>query len=331
MIPIRKAKREGARLVFGFIGVSGGGKTYSAIQLAYGLAGYDASKVGVLDTENRRGSIYADILERATKPTKERFWISDLVAPFSPGRYAEAILEFQKHGIEVLVIDSVSHEWAGVGGCDDIANAPNRDGTDPKVPRWNQAKREHKRFMNAMLQSDCHIVACVRAQEKVRVEKDANGKTVFVPIGLQPIQEKSFAFELTASVMVHDQGKRYDVLKCPDDLVAHFPGDRYITAATGFAIRKWVDGGGEVDPKIEKYRNRLLSVTEQGVRYIETAWAKVPPDVQKALGDSFFSELEASAAEFERQRGLGEEPESIAEINRAASSHGLALNFQEGR
>jgi len=331
IINIRQAKREGARLVFGFIGISGGGKTYSAIQLAYGLAGYNAAKVGVLDSENRRAGLMADILERSSRPTKERFMLADLMAPFSPGRYAEAILEFQQAGVEVLVIDSVSHEWAGVGGCDDIANAPNRDGSDPKVARWNQAKREHKRFMSALLQSDCHIVACVRAQEKVKLGKDEKGKTIFIPIGLQPVQEKAFAFELTASVMVHDQGKRYDVLKCPADLLPHFPGDCYITADTGYAIRQWVDGGGEVNPKVEKWRNRLVTVTEQGVRYVETAWAKVPKEIQTALGDSFYSELEASARAFDEQRSLGEEPETVATINKSVSPaiQGQRLSFED--
>lgn len=323
-INIRKAKREGARLVFGFAGVSGGGKTYSAIQLAYGLAGYNAAKVGVLDSENRRAGLMADILERSTRPTKDRFMVADLVAPFSPSRYAEAIRLYQEAGIEVLVIDSVSHEWAGVGGCDDIANEG-----DPKVARWNKAKREHKRFMNSLLQCDMHVVACVRAQEKVRLEKDKDGKTQFIPIGLQPIQEKAFAFELTASVMIHDQGRRYDVLKMPADLQRHFPGDTYITADAGYAIREWVAGGGQVDPHVEKYRNRLLSVTEQGVRYIETAWQKVPLAVRSALGESFYSELEASARAFDQQRADLEQPETVAAINRemAAQLMGQPLDF----
>lgn len=323
-INIRKAQREGARLVFGFVGVSGGGKTYSAIQLAYGLAGYNAAKVGVLDSENRRAGLMADILERATRPTKERFMVADLVAPFSPARYAEAIRTFQDAGTEVLVIDSVTHEWAGVGGCDDIAN----DG-DPKVARWNKAKREHKRFMNALLQCDMHVVACVRAQEKVRIEKDKDGKAQFIPVGLQPVQEKAFAFELTASVMVHDQGRRYDVLKMPHGLHQYFPGDAYITADSGYAIRQWVAGGGQVDPHVEKYRNRLLSVTEQGVRYIETAWQKVPLDIRAALGESFYSEIEASAREFDRQRADLEQPETVATINRqvAHSPMGQPLDF----
>jgi len=326
MLSIRSARREGARLIFGFIGISGGGKTYSAIQLAYGLAGYNAAKVGVLDSENRRAGLMADILERSSRPTKERFMLADLMAPFSPGRYAEAILEFQQAGVEVLVIDSVSHEWAGIGGCDDIANAPNRDGSDPKVARWNKAKREHKRFMSALLQSDCHIVACVRAQEKVKLGKDDKGKTIFIPIGLQPVQEKAFAFELTASVMVHDQGKRYDVLKCPDDLLPHFPGDRYITADTGYAMRQWVDGGGEVDPKIESWKNRLLTNTEQGEAHIRTCWEKVPGPMRERLGEGFKDQLFEAAKEFDRQRADNEEPSAVAEINTRVAQ-GVPLKF----
>ena len=43
VIQIRKAQREGARLVIGLAATSGNGKTYTAIQLAYGLANFNAS------------------------------------------------------------------------------------------------------------------------------------------------------------------------------------------------------------------------------------------------------------------------------------------------
>lgn len=321
VINIREARRAGARTVTAFAGVSGSGKTYSAIQFAYGLAGYDAAKVGLLDTENRRGSLYADILQRATKPARLPFKIADLSAPFSPDRYRKAILEFQDAGVDVLVIDSVTHEWEGFGGCDDIAN----DG-DPKFPRWNKAKREHRGFVNTMLQCDMHIVACVRAREKVKVE---DGGKKITPLGIMPVCEKNFMFEMTASVLLHDEGTRYDRLKVPSDLKAIFPGDKYITADTGYAVLQWVEGGGIVDPKVEKYRNRLLSVAEQGVRYIETAWAKVPADVQRALGDSFYAELEASAGEFDSQRAVAEAPETMTSINNelAAKAQPPHLDF----
>src|ERR1700691_5669142 len=121
ILQIRKAEREGSRLVFAFAGWTGKGKTYTAIQFGYGLAGYDATKLGFLDAENRRGSLCADILEQATRPTNERFLIADLQPPFSPARYAMGIEEFQAAGVEVLIVDSVTHEWEGLGGCQEIA------------------------------------------------------------------------------------------------------------------------------------------------------------------------------------------------------------------
>src|SRR5687768_4055805 len=117
VIQIRKARREGARLFIVLGGGPGSGKTVTAIHLAYGLANYDASKVGFLDTENRRGSLNADVLLRASRPTEEPFLIGDLFAPFTPQRYIDAIHEFQRAGVEVLVVDSATHEWEGTGGC----------------------------------------------------------------------------------------------------------------------------------------------------------------------------------------------------------------------
>jgi len=303
-------------------GVSGSGKTYTAIQYAYGLAGFDAGKVGLLDTENRRGSLYCSILEGATTPTKRRFLIGDLAAPFSPSRYADAMREFESAGVEVLVVDSISHSWEGVGGCEEIATQG-----DPKFPRWNLAKRENRKMVNYMLQCPMHIVLCVRAREKVKV--GAGGSVT--PLGIQPVAEKNLLFEATISVMLADEGRSYSRTKVPADLLQHFPGTTYITAQTGNAVKQWVDGGGEVNPAVEKYRNRLLTVAEQGVRYIETAWAKVPKEIQTALGDSFYSELEASARAFDEQRSLGEEPETVTAINNSVSPaiQGQRLSFED--
>jgi hypothetical protein len=325
VINIHEARRAGARTVSAFAGVSGSGKTYTALQYAYGLAGYDARKVGLLDTENRRGSLYFACLENATRPTKERFLIGDLAAPFSPSRYTDAMKEFEKVGVEVLVVDSITHSWEGVGGCEDIATAPGADGKEPRMPRWNLAKRENRRMVNYMLQSPMHVVLCVRAREKVKIA--ANGAVT--PLGLQPVSEKNLLFEATLSVMLGDEGRAYSRTKVPADLLPHFPGDKYITADTGYAIRQWVDGGGQVDPNAEKYRNRLLTVCEQGVRSVEAAWAKTPSAIQAALGgESFWSQLHASAAEYDRQREIGEEPETIAAINQTVTApKGIHLDF----
>lgn len=302
VIQIREAERAGARLFIVMSGLSGSGKTYSALQLAYGLANGNAKKVGLLDTENRRGSLYADSIKNSKKEV-QRFLIGDLSAPFSPQRYVDAILEFQKAGVEVLVIDSGSHEWEGEGGCEDIAHAGN-----PKTPRWNDAKREHKRFINTALQCDMHIILLLRAREKVKLVK-RDGKTEFEPQGVLPICEKNVIFEATASMMLWDGGKSRDVMKCPEELAAIFgkageTAKGYLTPKHGLQLRKWVEGGAQLDPKVEHARNALRTVTEQGVDAVRKGWDAEPEDVRKALGAAYLQELLEAAEAFDEQRKL---------------------------
>lgn len=301
---IEEAEREGARLVIGLGGVSGGGKTYTALQLAWGMANYDSRKVGFICTENRRGRLYADALKDANGKV-HKFLIGDLTPPFSPARYIEAINAFVKAGVEVLVIDSVSHEWEGQGGCEDIAHAPGSDGRAPKNPRWNDAKREHKSFMNAMLQSPVHVIACLRAREKVKQEV-VGGKLQYTPLGILPIQEKNFTFELTASMMLWNGGKERDVLKCPEELASIFGGvgnqSGYLTPQHGKALRDWVDGAKQLPPEVAHARDSLQMVTEQGMAALQAAWTATPKNIKAALGAEFLEQLKASAAEFDRQR-----------------------------
>lgn len=306
---IRTAERQGARLLIQLSGVSGSGKTYSALQLAYGLAGGDAKKVVGIDTENRRMSLNADCL-----PGGAKFRVLDFFAPFSPARYVEAIDAACKAGAEVIVIDSVTHEWESEGGCEWIAN-------QTRFPDWKRAKAEHKRFMTHMLQSPAHIIACTRAREKVDFSDPKNPR----PLGIQPIQEKNFSFEATVSLLMHDQGRRQDVLKCPAELQAILGrGDGYITAEDGAALRAWVDGGSTVDPKLEQARGLLLNAAESGVEALRAAWEATPKATQKRLGKAFLDSVKASAIAFDQSRVPGqqdgEQDEAIARINAAAAA-----------
>lgn len=304
---IRKAERQGARLLIQLSGVSGSGKTYSALQLAYGLAGEDANKIVMIDTENRRGSLYANALPG-------QFNIIDFYAPFSPARYIEAIDAACQAKADVIVIDSVTHEWESEGGCEWIAN-------QTRFPDWKRAKAEHKRFMTHMLQSPAHIIACTRAREKVDFSDPKNPR----PLGIQPIQEKNFSFESTVSLMMHDQGRRQDVLKCPAELQPVLGrGSDYLTAADGLALRQWVDGAKPVDQSIEHHRGMLQNATERGLQALQAAWQSTPSRVQKQLGRPFLEQLKAAAAEYDTLRGGSTAvPDAVAALNEKQETGGV--------
>jgi len=301
---VRKAQRQGARLLIQLSGVSGSGKTYTALQLAYGLANQDASKVVMIDTENRRGSLYANAL-----PGGAQFNIIDFYAPFSPDRYIEAIDAACNAGAEVIVIDSVTHEWESEGGCEWIAN-------QTRFPDWKRAKAMHKRFMTHMLQSPAHIIACTRAREKVDFSDPKNPR----PLGIQPIQEKNFSFEATVSLLMHNQGYAQDVLKCPADLQTVLGrGEGYIGVDEGTALRHWVDGAAPVDQKIEHHRGMLLNATEGGLQALQDAWQNTPNPVRKKLGAAFLEQLKASARAYDdaRQPAAPEVPAAVGALNQA--------------
>lgn len=306
---VRKAQREGARLLIQLSGVSGSGKTYTALQLAYGLAGNNADKVVMIDSENRRGSLYANALPQP-------FNIIDFYSPFSPDRYIAAIEAACNAGAEVIVIDSVTHEWESEGGCEWIAN-------QSRFPDWKTAKKLHKRFMTYMLQCPAHIIACTRAREKV----DFSNPKEPIKLGIQPIQEKNFSYEATVSLMMQNQGYSQDVLKCPAELQGILGrGQGYITSEDGMNLRQWVDGAAKVDPKIEHHRGLILNSTEGGTESLKAEWSKTPAEIQKALGKAFLDSAKASAKAFDDQRAFGtaNEDESIASLNALAGQQTAA-------
>ena len=288
ILNIREAKRAGSRVIVGVAGISGSGKTYTALKLAEGMVD-DTRKIGFLDTENRRGSLYADILSGP-------FMIGDLYPPFSPKRYSDAIREFQDAGVEVLVVDSVTHEWESEGGCEDIANAPLLAGK--RMADWKRAKAEHKKFMNTLLQSDMHIICCIRAREKT----DFRDPKKPASMGVQPIAEKNFMFEMTASMMMWDEGQTQQFLKMPEALRHIFGnGQGYIGPEAGRALINWVNSGDKTDIDLEQYKSQMQMASSGGVKALQAEWKKMPADILKRM-KPLYSQFESSAKEYDDQK-----------------------------
>jgi hypothetical protein len=295
ILHIRPAVRGESKAIIGIAGTSGSGKTYTALLMARGMV-KNATEVGLLDTENKRGSLYSDILDGP-------FMIGDLYPPFSPKRYSEAIKEFQEAGVKVLVIDSVSHEWEGEGGCDDIANAPKADGTPRKMPNWIGAKREHKSFMNTLLQCNMHIICCIRAREKT----DFKNPDKPVSLGIQPVCEKNFMFEMTASLLMDNEGKSQKFLKMPEFLRATFgDGNSYLGVDTGKKILSWINKGEKEDPEITRVKSEMLMACELGLAKVVDIWNKLSPAMKKKL-EAHKNICKAAAEEYELQAKQAEQ------------------------
>jgi len=229
----RAAKREGIHAMIGLMAGTGGGKTFSAMRLATGLSG--GKRFAVIDTEAGRAKHYADDFQ---------FDHGDLSPPHSPDAYLEAIVAAEAAGYPVIVVDSMSHEHAGDGGLLDMHEAEfqrlgGRDAV--KMTAWIKPKMAHKSMVSKLLQLRSHLILCFRAEPKVKVGKDANGKTQITDAGWQPICAKGLEFEMTVSFLLsHERpGLPDHPLKLPAALRSAFPANREIGEDAGRALAAW--------------------------------------------------------------------------------------------
>jgi hypothetical protein len=249
----RDATRQGTNVLIGLAGGTGSGKTESSMKLATGISG--GKKFAVIDTEAGRALHKADDYD---------FDHGDLTAPFTPERYAEAIAAADAAGYPVIVVDSASHEYEGVGGVlemqeEELARLMRGDESRREAVRgssWIAPKRRHKKaFVQPLLQVRAHVILCFRAEDKIEFVKE-NGKTVVrakqTLTGLDgwvPICERRLPFELTLSFLLTADRPGYPKpIKLEERHRAFFPLDKPISEETGVQLAAWAAGGATASP-----------------------------------------------------------------------------------
>lgn len=246
----KKAVRSASKLRLALSGTSGSGKTYGALLLAKGIGG----KIAVIDTERGSASLYADM------PGMPGFDVLDLDAPFTPERYTEAIKAAEDAGYDILIIDSMTHEWNGKGGCleevDNIARARYRGNT---WSAWNEMTPRHRKFVDAMLTSKLHIIATMRSKTEVAQDVDANGKKVVKKLGMKVEQRDGVDYEFTIMFdLVHD-GHFANASKDRTGLFSSRPDPVVITPETGAEIKRWLEGAGVTPEEFEALMAKTLN------------------------------------------------------------------------
>ncbi|MEX6313257.1 ATP-binding protein [Providencia manganoxydans] len=180
-----KALRKKAKLRLALTGPSGSGKTYGALEIAKGLGG----KTAVIDTEKGSASLYSDRFD---------FDVLELDPPFTPERFIEAIGAAQEAGYDNLIIDSITHEWSGSGGClellDGLAKAKYRGNT---WSAWSEITPRHNAFLDAILRSDLHIIATMRSKTETAQVDKGNGKKGVDKLGMKSEQRDGVEYEFT--------------------------------------------------------------------------------------------------------------------------------------
>lgn len=268
-----KAERKKAKLKLNLNGPSGSGKTYSALTLAAGIGG----KIALIDTENESASLYANEFQFDTLPLRP---------PYNPERFAGAVIAAKNMGYDVLIIDSASHEWIGTGGCLEINDQTAKTKFKGNTwSAWSDTTPRHRKFIDAILQTDMHIITTTRAKtETVQGE----GKKI-LKLGMKAEQRDGYEYELTVALdLVHDN---HFVLPTKDRTKLFNVDGECITKETGEKLVAWLNDGRSQEEALQEAFNEAISrinatndVAELGIIYSQFKGTDCESEIVSACG-----------------------------------------------
>jgi hypothetical protein len=236
---LQTAERRQAKIKLALQGPSGSGKTMGALLIAYGLC-QNWEKIAVIDTENFSASLYAHL---------GKFKVLNIGVPFMPEKYLEALQTCIQEGSEVVILDSISHEWEGLGGILDIHS--NMVGNS--FTNWAKVTPRHNAFVQAILQSPVHVIGTTRTKQDY-ILSEKNGKQVPEKVGLKAITRDGMDYEFT---LVLDLDIKHNAVASKDrtGLFMDKP-DFKISVSTGEEILSWCESGtGNVTS--DEFQNKL--------------------------------------------------------------------------
>jgi nucleoside-triphosphatase THEP1 len=260
MAGFKTATKAQAKLRLGLIGPAGSGKTMTALRIAHGLGG----RVAVIDTERGSASLYAgerglgfDVLELET---------------YEARHFIEAIGQAEAAGYDVLIIDSLSHAWAGKGGILEFVDKAAKRSGGGSFAGWRDATPLHNQLVDAILGAKLHVICTLRSKVEHVIEQ-INGKTQVRKVGLQPVQRDGLEYEFT---VVGDVNQEHELIVTKTR--AAFLADAVIREAgedLGKQLKTWLTSGSSpaqrIEPKPAAAVEPPQPLVDQIMDYIATA------------------------------------------------------------
>ena len=223
---LQTASRKRSKMKMSCSGPSGSGKTMSSLLVAYGLCS-NWSKIAVIDTENHSAELYAHLGNYNVLP---------LTAPYTPEKYSEAIDVCTDAGMEVIIIDSLTHEWEYL--LDYHSSLQGNSFTN-----WSKVTPRHNDFVQKILQCPSHVIATMRTKQDY-VLSEKNGKMVPEKVGLKTVQRDGMDYEFT---LVFDLDIKNNAT-ASKDRTGLFSGkpEQKLSIQTGKLIQDWCNAGADV-------------------------------------------------------------------------------------
>lgn len=237
----KKATKEAAKLRLALFGVSGSGKTYTALRIATGLGG----KIAVIDTERNSACKYSDRFDfdvcNATKPSIENL---------------KMFIEEAK-SYDILIIDSMTHAWLEL--LQEVEKIAKTKFGGNTWSAWSEGTPKQMSLINALLDFPGHIIATMRTETNWTTTTNDKGKVVPVRVGEAPKQGKGIEYEFDMLMQISSE---HDALVIKDrtgkfqDEVIPMPDENF-----GKSLGEWLKEGKKEEKKEPETVAECKSIT----------------------------------------------------------------------
>ena len=208
-----KAKRSSRKLKAAFDGVSGAGKTFSALRLAFSMvkAGM-ASRVAVIDTENESASLY-----EGESPDGVPFDFDTLnLKRFGPQDFIDALKAAFAEKYDCVIVDSLSHAWVGKGGALDLVDAKADASRGNSFAAWKDITPLQRQMVDCITNAPAHVICTMRSKVEYVIEENERGKKMPRKIGMAPVQRDGLEYEFDIYGTLDGSGQlRITKSRCP--------------------------------------------------------------------------------------------------------------------
>lgn len=205
---VKQAKRQRRPLKISLEGLSGSGKTFTALRLAFAMRRAGIGKrIVVADSENESAGLYDGV-----SIDGEVWQFETCAIPHdkqTPAGYAECYEYLVEQGFDLIIFDSLSHAWHGaMEQVDNYARANKGD----KFGGWAKVTPDQRLMLTTLTDPRAHLIATMRVKsEYERIERE--GKSAQIKkVGLKTDQRDGAEYEFDCVVRL-DSGHEAHVEK----------------------------------------------------------------------------------------------------------------------
>ena len=270
---------EPRTIAMGLSGGSGTGKTFTALRIARGIAevttGKKGAPIGYVDTENKRALHYKEAFPEMCHFDFTATDDKGDVVGFGVDRWMAVLDAAEAAKLPVVILDSFSHAWEGVGGVLDVQaqaldrlvreaekRANGKYEVDPAKYgqlAWAEIKPKYRRLIDRNVRAKTNIIICTRAKpvmQKGFGQNQTNAratKTRRSDVPWDPATDGDLMFEMTAMVILDPSAPGCPVhqIKVADQFKGLFDPRRFMSEQTGMAMAEWAKGQGDAQKQKE--------------------------------------------------------------------------------